>query len=118
MPLVTKFGIPTPAGDGTFSVLNHTPANTATNVSRSTDIRIEFSTAMLGTSITNSTITMSPSPARTTTVFRDDCTVIITPDSNLAATTSYQVTVTTNVKSLFGQNPLPTQYQFSFTTAA
>lgn len=56
---------------------------------------------MLGTSIDNTSITMSPSPAGTTTVFRDDCTVLITPDSNLSANTSYTVTVTTNVKSLF-----------------
>ena len=77
-------------------------------------ISIEFSTAMLGTSIDN---TMSPSPARTTTVFRDDCTVLITPSSNLSASTSYTVTVTTNVKSLFGWTPLSSQYQFSFTTA-
>lgn len=72
---------------------------------------------MLGTSIDNTSITMSPSPAGTTTVFRDDCTVLITPDSNLSANTSYTVTVTTNVKSLFGWQPLSTQYQFSFTTA-
>ena len=116
MPQVTKCGIPTPAA-GNYSVLNHTPANAATNVPVNQVIRIEFSTAMLGTSIDNTTITMSPSPARTTTVFRDDCTVLITPSSNLSASTSYTVTVTTNVKSLFGWNPLSAQYQFSFTTA-
>ena len=117
MPQVSKYGIPTPAA-GNFTVLSTTPANAATNVPRSQEIRIEFSTAMLGTSITNSTITMSPSPSRTTTMFKDDCTVIILPDANLAATTTYTITVTTNVKSLFGQNPLSSQYQFSFTTGA
>ena len=98
--------------------LSTTMANAATNVPRNQEIRIEFSTAMLGDSINNTTITMSPSPSRTTTVFRDDCTVIILPDANLAATTAYTVTVTTNVKSLFGWQPLSNQYQFSFTTAS
>jgi hypothetical protein len=117
MPQVSKYNIPTPAA-GNYTVLSTTPANAATNVPRSQEIRIEFSTAMLGASISNSSITMSPSPARTTTVFRDDCTVIILPDANLAATTTYTITVTTNVKSLFGQQPLSSQYQFSFTTAS
>jgi Bacterial Ig-like domain len=116
MPQVTSYGIPTPAA-GAFTVLNTTPANAATNVPVNQVIRLEFSTAMLGTTINNTNITMSPSPARQTTVFRDDCTVFVTPDSNLSANTTYQVTVTTNVKSLFGWNPLSAQYQFSFTTA-
>ena len=117
MPQVSKYGIPTPAA-GNYTVLSTTPANGATNVPRNQEIRIEFSTAMLGTSIDNTTITMSPSPSRTTTVYRDDCTVIILPDANLAATTAYTVTVTTNVKSLFGWQPLSSQYQFSFTTGS
>jgi hypothetical protein len=117
MPQVSKYGIPTPAA-GNYTVLSTTPANAATNVPRNQEIRIEFSSAMLGSSISNSTVQMSPSPSRTTTVFRDDRTVIILPDANLAALTTYTVTVTTNVKSLFGQNPLSSQYQFSFTTAA
>ena len=116
MPQVSKYGIPTPAA-GNFTVILTTPANAATNVPVNQVIGMEFSTAMLGTSINNINITMSPSPARTTTVFRDDRTVLITPDSNLQSNTSYTVTATTNVKSLFGWNPLSSQYQFSFTTA-
>jgi hypothetical protein len=116
MPQVSKYGIPTPAV-GNYTILSTTPANAATNVPVNQVIRIEFSTAMLGTTINNTNITMSPSPARTTALFRDDCTVFITPDSNLQANTSYTVTATTNLKSLFGQNLLSAQYQFPFTTA-
>jgi hypothetical protein len=47
MPLVTKYGIPTPAA-GNYTVLSTTPANAATNVPVNQVIKIEFSTAMLG----------------------------------------------------------------------
>ena len=101
---------------GNYTVISTTPVNAATNVPVNQVINIVFSTAMLGTTVNNTNITMSPSPARTTTLFRDDCTVIITPGSNLSNNTTYTVSATTNLKSLFGWQPLSSQYQFSFTT--
>ena len=100
-----------------IQLLSTTPTNAPTNVPVNQVIKMEFSTAMLGTTINNTNITMSPSPARNTALFRDDCTVFITPDSNLSNNTTYTVTATTNLKSLFGWRPLSSQYQFSFTTA-
>jgi hypothetical protein len=119
MSQVTKsnrgYWIPKPA-PGNYTVISTTPTNAATNVPVNQVIKIEFSTPMLGTTVNNTNITMSPSPSRTTALFRDDCTAIITPGSNLSNNTTYTVTATTNLKSLFGWQPLSAQYQFSFTT--
>lgn len=112
-----RIGFPTPY-PGNYTVLSTTPANAATDVPIDQTIKIDFSTAMLGTTINNTNITMNPSPARNTTLYKDDCTVFIDPTSNLSNNIEYTVTVTTNVKSLFGQQPLSAQYQFSFTTVA
>ena len=110
-------GIPPMPYPGNYTVISTTPANAATNVPVNQVIKLEFSTPMLGTTVNNTNITMSPSPARTTTLFRDDCTALITPTSNLSNNTTYTVTATTNLKSLFGWQPLSSQYQFTFTTA-
>ena len=119
MSQVTKsnrgYWIPAPF-PGNYTVFQQRRQMLATNVPVNQVIKMEFSTSMLGTTINNTNITMSPSPSRTTTLFRDDCTAIITPGSNLSNNTTYTVTATTNLKSLFGWQPLSAQYQFSFTT--
>ena len=116
MSQVTNYGIPPMPYPGNYTVISRTPANAATNVPVNQVIKMEFSTAMLGTTVNNTNITMSPSPREQRLYSETIGTAIITPGSNLSNNTSYTVTATTNLKSLFGWQPLSSQYQFSFTT--
>ena len=96
-----------------------TPLNGATAVPVGQTISIVFPMGILSSTINNTNITMSPSPARTTSVSADGKTVTIDPTSNLSASTLYTITVTTNVLAPYGSSYVkPTSsYVFSFTTA-
>ena len=96
------------------------PANGATGVARNTDITVTMSEAIDPATVTTSSYTISPAPPApgTWNVFLDPldpAKLILNPDSTLAGTTVYTITVTTSVKDLQG-NPLASNYVNSFTT--
>ena len=96
------------------------PLNNATGVPINQTISIASPVALDSTTVNNTNITTSPSPARVTSLHTDGRTVVIDPTSNLAASTSYTVTVTTAVKGFFGgwgRVVFSTPFVFSFTTA-
>ncbi|HEU4822662.1 MAG TPA: Ig-like domain-containing protein [Nitrososphaeraceae archaeon] len=70
--------------------------------------------------MSQSIITISPNVDRTTSLDVNHRIVTINPDSNLANNTQYTVTVTANVRGLYGPwtvGPF-TEDSFSFTTVA
>jgi Bacterial Ig-like domain len=98
------------------------PANSATGVVRDKTISITMSEPILSGSVSNTTVTMSPSVTRTTFLDGADPSIIkIDPASDLAASTAYTITVQSStgggVKDLAG-NAIASNFAFSFTTAA
>ena len=95
------------------------PLNNATGVPINQTISIASPVALDSTTVNNTNITMSPSPARVTSLHTDGRTILIDPTSNLANNTSYTITVTTAVKGFYGgwgRVSFTTPFTFSFTT--
>jgi hypothetical protein len=101
-----------------FQIESSDPADTATGVPVSKTISLTMSLAMDPTTVSSANVTTSPSVARTVTLHTDGRTIIVDPTSNLAASTSYTVTVTSNVRGRYGSSYVPgVQDTISFTTA-
>ena len=102
-----------------FTVTRQVPTHGATNVPVNQTINISFPIAIDSATLISTNITMSPSVGRTTSLHSNGSTVIIDPTGNLANNTLHTITVTTNVRGLFGDAkvPFPTPFVFSFTTA-
>jgi hypothetical protein len=103
------------------TVTSISPVNGATGVSQGTTVTVAFSEAIDPTTInTNSFMLRDPTntvvPA-TVGYAAATHTASLTPNSSLAASTTYNATVTTAVKDLFG-NALSADQTWSFTTAA
>jgi hypothetical protein len=96
------------------TVFSTSPANAATGIAVNTAITAVFSEAMTASTI-NSTTFLINGVAGTITYLGNTAT--FTPSSNLAFSTVYTATITTDVKDAAG-NPLVAAYTWSFTTAA
>lgn len=98
------------------------PYNGMTGVSTTTKIYCVFSEAMNPSSINSTNITLAgpgiSSPSDYTVNYGfENGPVVIRKNNPLAASSTYSVTITTNVKDLRG-NWLKEQYQWSFTTGS
>jgi alkaline phosphatase len=95
------------------SVVSTVPANGATGVALNNDVTINFSENMDCTTVTTSTVTISPAAGWT----RNSCsgTQAVFRPSGQAFNTSYSITVTTGVKDIAG-NPMAASNIFSYTT--
>jgi hypothetical protein len=101
-----------------FEIESSDPANAATGVPTNKIVLLTMSMAMDQTTISNTNVTISPSVSRTTSVQPDGRTIRIAPAGALAASTTYTITVTNNVRGLFGSSYVPgVQRTTSFTTA-
>jgi hypothetical protein len=103
------------------TVTSTSPASGATGISQSTAVSAAFSEAMDATTINSSSFVLQGPgstvvPAAVTYIGATH-TAILTPNSSLAATTTYTATITTAVKDLSG-NALLANFTWSFTTAA
>lgn len=113
----------TPANDPDLdltppSVTSTSPTNAATNQQANVLIVIQMSEAIDSSSVSNTTVTVSPSFTYTATIDSNDNTKIdVIHSSNLALSTTYTITLTTGIKDLAG-NALASNYSFSFTTQA
>ena len=113
----------TPANDPDLdltppAVTSTTPANAATNQQANVLIIIQMSEAINGSTVSNTTVTVSPAFTYTATIDSHDNTKInVIHSSNLALSTTYTITLTTGIKDLVG-NALASNYSFSFTTQA
>jgi parallel beta-helix repeat protein len=92
------------------SVITHTPSGE--NIAGSTQIAVTFSEPM-NEAVSENTFFITPH-ANGTYLWEDN-TLIFTPYENLSFATEYYVTVSTELKDLFG-NFLELPYTFSFTT--
>ncbi|MGO9325851.1 MAG: Ig-like domain-containing protein [Terracidiphilus sp.] len=97
-----------------------TPTNTSTGVAISTTVTATFDQAMISSSITGSTFTLTGpgnTPVQGTVGCNVPCTVAtFTPAANLAYSTVYTAMLTIGVTSS-GAVPLAAPYTWSFTTA-
>jgi hypothetical protein len=102
-----------------FQISSSDPANTATGVPVTKTINLTMSLAIDPTTVSSANVTLTPSVARTVSLHTDGRTIIVDPNTNLAASTSYTVTVTSNVRGLWGGGSyVPgVQRTMSFTTA-
>ena len=94
------------------------PAPGALGVLVGANITATFSEAMLGSSISTSTFTVTgaASVSGTVTLAADNVTAIFDPGVDLDPNTIYTVTITNGVKDL-ASNQMSANYQWTFTTA-
>jgi hypothetical protein len=86
-------------------------------VTKPLDIAFHFSEKMDASTITTSTITLSPGPVLgTVSLSSDGLTATLTPNDNLAFSTAYTATVTTGVKDTPAGNAMKSNFTLSFTT--
>ncbi len=96
-------------------VVNTTPKDSAINVSLTTQLSITFSKEMNRSATENAT-TLSGGITPTNFIWSNgNQTVTFDPSAILNSSTIYVVTISLDATNLFG-NPLPSEYQFSFTT--
>jgi len=102
------------------TVVQASPGNGWTGVSRNATPYVQFSEAMDSTTLNATTLTLTddtgaPVPSGVT---YDPSLLMatLTPNSTLAPTTTYRVTVTTGVRDYPGGNPLKDPFVFAFTT--
>jgi hypothetical protein len=101
-----------------FEIESSDPINAATGVPASKTINLTMSLAMGSSTVNSTNVTLTPSVARTVSLAADGRTIIVDPNTNLAASTTYTVTVTNSVRGLYGGSYVPgVQRTMSFTTA-
>jgi hypothetical protein len=77
-----------------------------------------MSLAIDSSTINSTNVTLTPSVARTVSLHADGRTIIVDPNTNLAASTTYTVTVTNSVRGRYGSSYVPgVQDTISFITA-
>ena len=101
------------------TVVSVSPLDGATDVEVGSDVTVTFSEAMLASSITAATITLSAGESEpvAATLGTNGAIVTLDPDADLEPLTTYDAAVTTGVTDLAG-NALATPVMWSFTTGA
>jgi Bacterial Ig-like domain len=100
---LTRYSSKVPA----FQIESSDPADTATGVPVSKTINLTMSIGIDPTTVSSTNVTLTPSVARTISLHTDGRTIIVDPNTNLAASTSYTVTVTSNVRGRYGLSYMP-----------
>ena len=101
-----------------FQIESSDPSDTATNVPVNKTINLTMSIGIDSTTVNSTNVTLAPSVARTVSLHTDGRTIIVDPNTNLAASTTYTVTVTSSVRGRYGSSYVPgVQDIISFTTA-
>ena len=85
-----------------FVISSSDPANTATGVPITKTINVTMALGIDSSTVNNTNVTLTPSVARTVSLDTDGRTIIVDPNTNLAAGTTYTVTVTSNVRGRYG----------------
>jgi hypothetical protein len=101
-----------------FEIESSDPANAATGVPITKTINLTMSIGIDSTTVNSTNVTLTPSVARTVSLHTDGRTIIVDPNTNLASSTTYTVTVTSSVRGRYGSSYVPgAQRTMSFTTA-
>src|SRR3989338_1185731 len=99
-------------------VSSTSPSNGATGVAINTAITVTFSEAMNASTITTATFTVADAGGAVTgTIAYSGTTATWKPSSNLAYSTTYTATITSDVRDAAG-NAMASNYTWSFTTGA
>ncbi len=100
------------------AVSSVTPASGATDVARNTTVTATFNEDVLGTSVDDTSFTLSAADSVSGSVSFDGLNNIatFTPDSDLAMMANYTATLTSSITDLSGDS-LGDDYSWSFTTA-
>ena len=102
-----------------FDISSSDPVDTATGVAVNKTITLTFSMPLHPPSVSDANITITPSVTRTTALDAVNHKIVtIDPTSNLAGSTLYTVTMTTNLRGLYGPWTVqpPATDSISFTT--
>jgi S-methylmethionine-dependent homocysteine/selenocysteine methylase len=100
-----------------FEIESSDPTNTATSVPVNKTINLTMALGIDASTVNSTNVTLTPSVARTVSLHTDGRTIIVDPNTNLAASTLYTVTVTSNVRGRYGSSYVPgVQDTISFTT--
>jgi Bacterial Ig-like domain len=111
---LTRYASKVPA----FEIESSDPINTATGVPVNKTINLTMALGIDASTVNSTNVTLTPSVARTVSLHTDGRTIIVDPTTNLAASTAYTVTVTSNVRGRYGSSYVPgVQDTISFTTA-
>jgi hypothetical protein len=111
---LTRYSSRVPA----FQIESSDPADTVTNVPVSKTINLTMALGIDSSTVNSTNVTLTPNVARTVSLHTDGRTIIVDPNTNLAGSTSYTVTVTSNVRGRYGSSYVPgVQDTISFTTA-
>jgi Bacterial Ig-like domain len=112
--------VPENWGVPNFDISSSDPVDTTTGVAVNKTITLTFSIPVQPSSVDNINITITPNVARTTTLDAVNYRLVtVDPTGNLAASTSYTITMTTGLRGSFGPwtvTPTATD-SISFTTA-
>jgi methionine-rich copper-binding protein CopC len=103
------------------TVVSRTPSDAATSVPLSTNVTVTFSEPMDATTINSTSITVTPAGGGPAVAAAVTCnspctTATLDPAADLASSTSYTITVTSEVKDVAG-NSLAAHSTSTFTTA-
>lgn len=100
------------------SVFDTTPDSNMTNVSTESNLTILFNENMHGSTISDSSFTLSAATGRVSgTVTMAGATATFNPSASLAPNTLYTATITTGVRDL-AANPLARSFSWTFTTGS
>jgi hypothetical protein len=102
-----------------FEISSSDPVDTVTGVAVNKTITVTFSMPLYPPGVSDTNITSTPSVTRTTALDAVNHRIVtVDPTSNLAASTSYTVTMTTGLRGLYGPWTVqpPTTDSISFTT--
>jgi hypothetical protein len=117
----TTAGVSTPVDSVKPTVASRTPANGATNIAVGANVSVGFSEPMNAGSVNGTSFTVVPAGgaalAGTVTANAGGTGFTFNPSADLAANTSYTVTVTTGASDLAG-NTLAANDTWTFRTAA
>jgi Bacterial Ig-like domain len=101
-----------------FEIESSDPADIATGVPVSKTITLTLRLGIDSSTVNSTNVTLTPSVARTVSLAADGRTIIVDPNTSLAPSTTYTVTVTSNVDGRYGSSYVPgVQDTISFTTA-
>ncbi|WP_061249220.1 Ig-like domain-containing protein [Leptospira alstonii] len=117
LPLLAYLDFGGDRTNSAFAVSQITPGSGVTGIPLNTSIQVTFNGALDSSSVTSSTFFLKQGETPILAALRsDESTIVLTPNSSLAASTTYTVTIAKEITSSKGIS-LKEGFSWSFTTA-
>ncbi|EMY77118.1 Ig-like protein [Leptospira weilii serovar Ranarum str. ICFT] len=117
LPFLAYLDLSNKAEGSSFAVSQITPGSGVTGIPLNTAIQVTFNEALDASSVTSSTFFLKQGQTQILANLRlDTSTVVLTPNSSLAGSTTYSVTIAKEIKSSTGIS-LKEDLNWNFTTA-